>query len=216
MYCSAAVPKIFQEEPLEWRPSSFTLKSWTDTIAGYLYEAKKLSMCLWHNRRLMQDEYTWEVTINFEKELSPVDINDRWTKITRKLRESGIVALWVREPSRDNRCHHHLLLKNQITETELRRIVRESLPSRSELPTHTHIERIRNQWKYVWYITKAKIRTVVDGKEVKDKHRSKRLLFAPKLGLSECRAGCACRMGSRGCAINCKERTPCRSPGADW
>jgi len=42
-----------------------------------------------------KDDYTWEVTVNFEQELSPDDIRDHWTKIARKLRERGIVALWV-------------------------------------------------------------------------------------------------------------------------
>jgi hypothetical protein len=187
MYCSADGIQIFQDDPLEWRPSTFKLKGWTDTVTGYLYEANKLSRCLWENRRLMDHDYSWEVTVNIEAILTPKQITETWTKVCRKFRKHGVVAFWVREPSLSNHCSYHLIIKNNISREELVAAIEDSMPSRAKLPYHKHIERIKSQWHYVRYITKAKTAGFVDGRQVQDKYQSKRLLFASKLGL--CKQG---------------------------
>lgn len=177
MYCSAVEPKIFQDEPLEWRPSSFPLKGWTDTEAGYLYEADKLSRCIWENRKLMGRGYTWEVSINIEKEMPFSEIGKQWSAVCLSLKRRGIVALWVREPSRQNHCNYHLIIKNEISRRDLEDAIEGAVPPRSELPYHKHIGRIASQWHYIRYMTKAKTGGYVNGRFVSDKYRKKRLLF---------------------------------------
>ena len=148
MYCSTEITQIFQDEPLEWRPSSFKLKGWTDTVTGYLYEANKLSRCLWENRRLMNHDYTWEVTINIEVELSPTEIKTTWTKICRGLRRKGVVALWVREPSPSNHCNYHLIVRNRIDKDDLESAIEHAMPSRTSVPHHKHVQSVQSQWFY--------------------------------------------------------------------
>jgi hypothetical protein len=183
MYDSSQIIQIYQDDPPEWRKQSFRLKGWTDTISGYEHEADKLSRCILRNRKLMGRNYTWAVAINIEKELSPADITSVWTKVCRKLREKGIVALWVREPSRSNRCNYHLVVKNDITRVALGDAFEKSMPDRSELPYHKHIRPIDSQYHYARYITKAKTRGYVRGRQVADKYGNKRLLFQPRLNL---------------------------------
>jgi len=183
MYDSEEVPKICQEAPLVFKNQSFKLKSWTETVTGYLNEADKLSRCILNNHALMGRGYTWEVTINVEVELPPEQIKSVCDKVCRKLRERGVVALWVREPSRTNRCNYHLIVKNEIPQAELARAIEESMPDRSELAYHKHIRPIVSQFHYARYITKAKTRGYINNREVADKYKRKRLLFRPHLKL---------------------------------
>jgi len=136
---------VYQKKPLRSKPSQYPAKSWTDTVEGYLNEAKQLTMCILRNRRLMRRPYTWLVTINFEVELEPSRIATLWTKISRKMREQGVVAIWVREPSRANKVHHHLLLRNPIDRANLERIVEESMPSRKQVKWHKNLKENRDE-----------------------------------------------------------------------
>lgn len=186
MYDSTQIVQIFQDEPLDFKPSSFKLKGWTETIVGYIHEASKLSQCIVKNRRLMRRNYTWAVSINVEKELSPHDIKEVWKKVCRKLKARGVVALWVREPSKDNRCNYHLLVKSQTTDAALSTAIEESMPSRSELPWHKQVKPVKSQWYWPRYICKAKTTAYKSGRRIADKYGKKRLLFTPHLGLRKC------------------------------
>jgi len=74
MYDSEEVPKIYQEQPLVFKKQSFKLKSWTETVTGYLNEADKLSRCILNNHALMERDYPWAVAINVEEKLPPEQI----------------------------------------------------------------------------------------------------------------------------------------------
>ncbi len=186
MYNSTRTVQIFQENPLDFKPSRYKLKGWTDTVVGYIHEADQLSRCLWINRRLMKRNYPWAVTINIRKVLSPHDIKEVWKKACRKLREKGIVAFWVREPSRKNHCNYHLIVKSQASQTALENAIDESMPDRATLPYHKQVKPVISQWHWNRYITKAKTIGYIKGKKVRDKYRRKRLMFVPHLGLRKC------------------------------
>ena len=186
MYDSIRIVQIFQDEPLDFKPSSFKLKGWTDTVVGFIHEASKLSQCIVKNSRLMKRNYTWAVSINIEQELSPHDIKEVWKKVCRKLKAKGIAALWVREPSKQNRCNYHLLVKSQITNFALETAIEESMPSRSDLPWHKQVKPVKSQWYWPRYICKAKTKGYINGRRVGDKYGNKRLLFKPHLGLRKC------------------------------
>lgn len=185
MYNSTPTVKIYQDDPLDWKQSPHKLKSWTETVVGYQNEAQKLSRCILENRKLMGRDYPWDVSINIEVELLPSEIKTLWSKVCRKMRQQGIEALWVREPSKSNHCNYHLIVKNEMPKTKLAAIIETAMPSRDEFPWHKHIDRIRSQFHYPRYITKARTKGVVNGKVVWDKYRDKRLLFKPKLGLQK-------------------------------
>jgi len=178
-------PVLFQENPIFSKPSIYRAKGWTETVEGYVNEAKQLAVCLLRNRRLMQTSYTWFLTINFECVLPPAEIKRAWTEICRKLRAKGIVALWVREVSRTNRVHHHLLLRTPISRTALERVVAECLPDQEALPTHSKLLVVNDEWRLVHYLAKAKITGYVQGEPVDDYYAEKRLLFKPNLGLKK-------------------------------
>ena len=144
-----------------------------------------MSRCLWENRRMMGHDYTWEITINIEKELSPAQIKETWTNVCRRLRRQGIIALWVREPSRSNHCNYHLIVRNRINQSVLEAAIKYAMPSREHLPYHKHVQTVQSQWYYCRYITKAKTHGTIDGRHVDDKYSDKRILFAPKLGLQK-------------------------------
>jgi len=179
----AKVERMYQDEPQHFRKQSFKLKSWTETVVGYMNEADKLSRCILRNRQAMKRDYTWAVSINVEVELPAKAVKDIWTKVVRKLNARGVEALWVREPSKSNHVNYHLLVKNEMTKEELERLIEESMPDRVDVPYHKQVKPIDSQFHYARYITKAKTRGIVNGKEVADKYRDKRLLFQPKLAL---------------------------------
>jgi len=179
---------IFREHSPHFRKQPFKLKGWTDTVLGYLYEADKLSRCILRNREYMGCDYTLEASINIHAELPPHLIKQTWDKAKGRMKEHGVTALWIREPSLSNHCNYHLLVKSNHSEEEFKQIIEASMPPRSprsNVPFHKHVSPIDSQYHYSRYITKAKTAGVVNGKEIKDKYRNKRLMFAPRLGLKK-------------------------------
>ena len=185
IYSSGSDGKIFQTKPPFSKPSQFRPKGWTETTLGYINEAKQLTQCILRNRKAMKRPYTWTVHININVELSPVDITNEWTKTCRTLRRKGIIALWVREPNKVNKVHYHLLIKDPISRKELSSIIEEAMPPRSQIKWRKCIQTIENEWRYAYYITKAKIRGRVRGKMVSDMHARKRRLFKANLKLKK-------------------------------
>lgn len=183
MYCSKADENIFQERPVWSVPSKFLPKGWCDTVAGYLREAKKLKMLLIRNRILMKAPYRWFLTIYVDFHQSPTEISAWWNKAKRNLARKGIDALWVREPTRSNKVHYHLLVKNPISKDQLERIVEDSLPSRAIGRWHKSLRQVKkSDWRLVHYLGKAKLGgNTKSGKFLTDLYRKKRLLFVKKL-----------------------------------
>ncbi len=178
-------PLLFQEDPLGSHGNNlrFNEKSWTDTIVGYLNESRRFVQCVMANMTLMHRPYTWLVNLNIEQELTPKEICSHRARFSRKMRQSGIVAVSVIEPTWPNRVHYHLLLSSQQSEKELRRIIAESMPT--DIPFHSWVERIYNPLWWARYIVKAKAEGILNGRVSKDIHGGKRLLFKPNLGFNK-------------------------------
>jgi hypothetical protein len=185
MYSSAKDDSLYQKNPLPSKPSNFKLKSWTETVQGYINEANQLTCCILRNRRLMKRPYTWHLTVNIEVKMPPKDITGLWAKVCRKLKAKGIEALWVREPTRSGKVHYHLLLKNSIGKTALERTLKECMPPRKEVGWHKRIQPVKDDWQLAHYITKAKIVGYVKGQSVADYYQRKRLLFKAKLKIKK-------------------------------
>jgi hypothetical protein len=134
--------------------------------------------------------YTCHVTINIEVVHAPKQIADVWTKVVRTLRRKGIMALWVREPTKAGGIHYHLLLRNEIGEKELAKVIDGAMPNfkvqtakRVRKGWHAKYQRIKpdEEWQILHYVSKAKIAGYRGGKPVDDFYANKRLLF--KAGL---------------------------------
>jgi len=185
MYYSVKNDEIFQRKPQYSRPSHFQLKSWTDTVQGYCHEAKRLTHCILQNRGLMQRPYSWFVTIYIWKTMSPKEATALWSKVCRSLRRQGVVALWVREPSKNNRIHYHLLVSSRISRAELVRAIKAAMPPRKEIGWHQGIRKNNDTIWLAYYLTKAKIRGWRKGNYSSDKYAAKRLLFKPGLNIKK-------------------------------
>lgn len=176
---------LYQADPISKKPSSFRAKGWTSTVAGYIEEAKQLTTCILRNKKLARTSYTYHVTINFESVLTPARVVSHWTKICRALRSKGISAIWIREPNETNKVHHHLIVRNQISEFALKQIVNNTMPSRADFPWHMKVQAINDIWQLAYYVTKAKVAGYVNRRRIVDYYRDKRLLFLPNLGLKK-------------------------------
>ncbi len=117
--------------------------------------------------------------------MEPNLIKSRWKSACDNFRDNGLVAIWVREPSKTNKVHHHLLVKNNVTEEELARIVEKSMPSRKTMRWHKMIKPVKKGWRLAYYLTKAKLSGVVKGQYVQDYYARKRLLFHANLGIKK-------------------------------
>ena len=185
MYCSIPNDKIFQQKPLWSKSSNFKLKSWTETVQGYLNEAQKLTTCLIRNRELARQPYTWFLTIYVDVIMKPKAINDWWRQASRNLHRNGVVALWVREPTRTNKVHYHLLLRSTHSRDDLETIIEKSLPSRTLGRWHKNFKPVKKRdGRLLRYITKAKTSGKTKAKVyVADLYRKKRLLFKSGIGI---------------------------------
>jgi len=182
-YCSDDDDKLFQTNPTFSKPSQFKAKGWTETVEGYINEAKKWAMCINRNRKLMKRPYTWVVHLNLNEVVSPDYVAPMWVKTTRKLNRKGVVCLWVREVNRLNKIHYHIIVKNQISADALKEAIEYAMPPRSEVMWRKRVEPIESQWYLAYYVVKAKIAgRTKKGRMVKDLYRPKRLLFKPHLG----------------------------------
>ena len=181
-YSSADDGKIYQTNPVYSKPSQFKPKGWTDTTLGYIREANQWAKCILRNRHLMKRPYSWVVHLNLNEEIPPKTIKEMWPKVCRKLKDRGIVALWVREPNSLNKCHYHILIKNLISKSDLMKAIEESMPSREVVKWRKRVEPIRTEWWLYHYIVKAKVSGEnKKGIMVKDLYGPKRLLFLAKL-----------------------------------
>ena len=75
LYSSADDGKIYQTNPIYSKPSLHKPKGWTDSVLGYINEAKQWAMCVLRNRKLMKRSSTWAVHINLNEESPPDQIS---------------------------------------------------------------------------------------------------------------------------------------------
>jgi hypothetical protein len=106
-------------------------------------------------------------------------------KAKRSLRDNGIVALWIREPTKSNKVHYHLILRNKISRKELEKSIRAALPQKQpgqkRAGWHKSIRLVNYDWQLAHYVTKAKITGYIKGQRVADYYARKRLLFVTGL-----------------------------------
>src|SRR4051794_33777634 len=124
---TSPITSLYQTNPPFNKHTGHRPKSWTDSIEGYLNEARKLTQCLIQNRKALKAAYTWFVTIYLENAMPPQDINTWWRKGARNLKQHGVIALWVREPTRQNKVHYHLILRSSHSQKDLASIIERSL-----------------------------------------------------------------------------------------
>ena len=182
MYCSDEDQIFFQTNPPYSKPSQFKAKGWTETVEGYINEAKQWAMCINRNRMLMKRPYSWVVHLNLNEEVSAEYVAPMWNRVTRKLNRKGVVCLWVREVNRLNKVHYHIIVKNRISADALKEAIEYAMPPRSEVMWRKRVEPIKSQWHLAYYVVKAKIKgRTKKGKLVSDLYAPKRLLFKPNL-----------------------------------
>ena len=180
MYCSDNKP-IYQAEPKQMGKIGFKEWGWTSTIQGWYNESSK-----WRGCALKEKLQPWDVGINFEKDQTPSEIKDTWSKVGRNLRNKKVVALRIMEVTCDeqgkplNRVHYHLIIKSKHTQRELETIIDNSIPE--GIPFHKHVKKVAKMFGYVSYVFKCKVAGRVDGKWVADKWEYDRILFAPHCG----------------------------------
>src|ERR1700722_2541988 len=131
---------------------------WTDSVLGYINEAKPWAMCVLRNRKLMKRPYTWAVHINLNEEYPPDQIGPMWKKVARKLEDRGIIALWVREPNRLNKLHYHIIVKNPISMADLKKAIEDAMSPRLVVKWRKRVEPIINEWRLCHYFFKAKVK----------------------------------------------------------
>ncbi len=181
-YNSSLTTKLYQEKPAYSKPSHHKPKGWTDSILGYLREAKQWAKCLFRNRRQMERPYTWAVHINLNEHVPVETISPLWAKVKRKLVERGVVAFWAIEANRLNKLHFHLIIKSNISEAALKKAIDESMPSRKAVKWRKRVEPIRNELRLCYYVVKAMIGGYnKQGVWLNDLHGQKRLLFHPNM-----------------------------------
>ncbi len=181
-YYSSPTTKLYQEKPVYSKPSLHKPKGWCDSILGYQNEAKRWALCLLRNRKTMRRPYTWAVHLNINEHVPVETISPMWAKVKRKLNDRGIVAFWAIEANRLNKLHFHLIVKNEITEANLKKAIDESMPPRSTMKWRKRVEPIKNEWRLCHYVVKARVSgRNRQGVVVDDLYRRKRLLFHPKL-----------------------------------
>lgn len=186
-YSSSPTAKLYQENPAYSKPSLHKPKGWTDTVLGYQNEANQWALCLLRNRKAMRRPYTWAVHLNLNEHVPVEAISPMWAKVKRKLNDRGIVAFWTIEVNRLNKLHFHLIVKNEISEADLKKAIDESMPPRSEMKWRKRVEPIKNEWRLCHYVVKAKVRgRNKQGIELNDLYGKKRLLFHPKMPFKKC------------------------------
>ena len=184
--------KIYKTNPPITNNSNFPKGTWTDTIDGYIYEAKKLTYCLLENKKLAGKPYTFFVTINFHQALTLKKINafynENWIANCEKLKKKGLIACWIIEGSKENKIHFHLVVLSNHTHKELAKIFEDCLPIRkSNGGWHKKIEHIKeNDFRLLHYFTKGKLTgKTKKGREVDDLYKNKRILFKKRLGIKK-------------------------------
>lgn len=175
---------LYQTAPAMSKPSLYRPSGWTDTVAGYVREAKQLTQCILQNERLAGEPYSWFVTVNVDDEQPAAEVNALWRRVSRRLKAGGIVALWVREVGSNNKIHYHMLVRSRIGRAALGDAVHAAMkPEAARWHWRPQQVRAGGVWQLAHYMTKAKISGFVNGRRVDDYYADKRLLFRSKTGV---------------------------------
>jgi hypothetical protein len=135
----------------------------------------------------MTKAYPLEAVIKFAGEMDVNEHEEVWTKYVRNMRRRGIVGMWVREPSRSNRIHYHMILAAPEAEAEAERTILESCPEEYQARLRKpHVKPIYDQHAICGYVCKAKAKGYDErGRYSLDKWENKRLLFAKRIKLKK-------------------------------
>jgi hypothetical protein len=179
---SKLTPRLFQSRPKKRkRPIGYTEDGWF-TSDGYFYESDRLSRCVeWAGTHLFKTEFTYFVSLNITEDITPDELKALWPKVTRYLKDKGVVALWVCEVSRrSNRFNFHLLLRSNTP--KIKTILKAKFGN-LKIKTNIKPERYdpgRRRFS-VRYMTKAKTPKYRDGELVTaDRWKAKRVLMIPE------------------------------------
>ena len=183
VYSSIPEEILYQSRPKKRnRIQPYPESQWY-TTDGAKYEADKLSRCVaWSCRYYFEEEFTYFVSLNITQYLSAGQLKELWPKVTRRLRQRQVIALWVLEVSRrTNHFNYHFLLRSQTP--RLKELLKFAF---QEVRTNIKVEDYdpREGWLCVRYMTKAKTPEYCDGKLIsQDRWARKRVLFRQELGL---------------------------------
>lgn len=179
------IEELFQRRPVFAKVTKFAPKSWTESTTSYCAEAKRLTACILRNRRLSGRPIVWFVTVYVWPVLRPTEIAGLWKRCCRKLKKRGVTAIWVREPTRSNKVHYHILVIAPTDEAEMVACIESAMPARKQTGWHKKIQTVTNEWWLANYVTKNKIAGRKKGTWLADKHAGKRLLFKPNTKLKK-------------------------------
>jgi len=160
--------QLYQPFPKWTRNSAYPLKSFTDTVQGYINEGRKYVRSLIYNQTFRPVE--WYVVISLGQEMTVAEIKTTWSKITRGLRRRGLVAHWIAEPTGTaGKIHYNLLVASLHSLPELRKIVTDSI---GDILARVSIDPVTKPDMLFHYCYKIPYRG-------KDQWKSKRRLFCP-------------------------------------
>jgi hypothetical protein len=195
---SQSKPKLFQTKPFQGKAGGkYPDRSWK-TINGFKWNSRRQTYCLQENEKLRTQPYQLVGTVNICADLTVDQIRLTWAKICRKLNSIGVECWWIREVSKRNRVHYHLIIGTSHDPKTLKKTIKSAAPN---------IKRFRMQFEpfkmasknWIAYICKAEISGTerqdtdtddVDcvcaspnAKRIEDVYGKKRLLFARNVRL---------------------------------
>lgn len=171
---------LYQTNPTEYLKAHPGRTSWTESLHLYWKSARKQAHLLRVNSRLAKAAYTWEAVIYFHGTMTPADLpahQKLWSNVSEKLSKGGLIAFWVREPSKAGNIHYHFIGRSDQTPQQVRALIEAAMPKRAAVSWHLHVARIMKQEPTILYAVKAKIAGWSKGRWVPDKWAGKRLLF---------------------------------------
>ena len=172
--------QIYQTDPeLGYKRSS----GWR-TYNGYLRSAKQVAYCLIQNNKLTP--YRHEATISFIDTMTPAEHGVTWKMFSKNMRRRGVSMFWVREPTKSNTIHYHMIIVTPDCIRAAEDAIRAACPKLYRERLRLHIEAIQSVPGWSRYIVKAKTAGYSPGGTyTTDKWAGKRLLFNSNLKLDK-------------------------------
>ncbi len=154
------------------------------SLDGYFNESKRLSICLLINAKNTQ-KYTLHAIVKFAGDMTPDEHQEVWKKFTRNMRQKGIIAFWVREPTLENQVHYHLIVVAPQAIETAKDAIEKACPRSHIDRLKLHFGAIEHQVGFCHHISKAKVEGYINEKYTSDKWQMKRLLFAKDIKLEK-------------------------------
>jgi len=153
--------------------------SFTNSISSYIKQASRcVSECL--ESQVKPRVY---VVVRIDDILTAQDHNQKWKRISRRLRESKIVCLWVRECTRQNKLHYNFLVSSNQSETEIDHAIRYAFEGmRINLGLKPCGDSFEDRKRLFNYVFKARVECIMwegprKGEPTSDLYAKKRVLF---------------------------------------